>query len=651
MNAGWWMAATAATAFLGGCDDRSKPGKVLETGGPVAGWPHYGQSPDGQRYSPLTQITPENVGELRVAWTYHIGEAPPVKGISLPALEATPILADGRLYLCSSVNKAVALDPETGRELWSHDPKIDLEGQALLNCRGVTYYRDPAAPQGAACAGRIFMGTQDARLIALDAATGRPCEFFGNGGEVDLSTGRGPFKPGEYGVSSPPVIVGRNLIVGGRVADNIRLDIPAGLIRAFDVDTGALVWAWNPVPPDRPEKIATDVGEVYVSGTTNSWTVMSVDAERGLVYVPTGNTSPDFFGGLRDGLDFYSSSVVALDAATGTVAWHFQTVHHDIWDYDVPAQPVLFDLQTANGPVPALAQATKQGHLFVLNRVTGEPLYPIEERPVPQTVVAGETAAPTQPFPVDEAFVLRPDTLTEDDIWGFTPWDRGKCREKFRALRYEGAFTPPSLEGTLVLPSFMGALNWGSAAIDAGQGVLVINTNNFAATVRLVPRAEADARIAKGEFMIPAYKTPYAVQMEPMLSPFGAPCNAPPWGTLVAIDLNKRQRLWQVPLGSTRDLAPFPLWFKLGVPNIGGPVITASGVVFIGAATDNFLRAFDLKSGEELWKGRLPAGGQATPMTYRLRPDGKQYVVIAAGGHRYLGTTVGDSLVAYALPD
>jgi quinoprotein glucose dehydrogenase len=481
--------------------------------------------------------------------------------------------------------------------------------------------------------------------------TGTPCVGFGVGGEVDLASGRGEFKPGEYGVSSPPLIVGRNLIIGGRVGDNIRLDIPAGLIRAFDVDTGALVWAWNPVPPGRPDKVTTEAGAIYASGTTNSWSVMSADTERGLVYVPTGNTSPDFFGGLRDGLDYYSSSVVALDAATGHVVWRFQTVHHDIWDYDVPAQPVLFDLPTPAGNVPALAQPTKQGHLFVLNRVTGEPLFPVEERPVSQTVVAGEIPAPTQPFPVDEAFLLRPDRVSEDDMWGFTPWDRGKCREQFRELRHEGIFTPPSLEGTLQLPSFMGAMNWGSAAIDEAHGVLVVNRNNVATTVRLIPREDADARMAEGEFMIPALKTPYAVQMEPMLSPLGAPCNRPPWGALVAIDLRSRKRLWEVPLGTTRDLAPFPFWLELGVPNLGGPVITASGLVFIGAATDNFLRAFDLRSGKELWKGRLPAGPQATPMTYRVRPGGRQYVVIAAGGHKYLGTTLGDAVVAFALPE
>jgi quinoprotein glucose dehydrogenase len=423
-------------------------------------------------------------------------------------------------------------------------------------------------------------------------------------------------------------------------------------VRAYDVRTGALVWAWNPVPPGQPQTQLDAAGnEVFVPGTPNVWSVMSVDSERGLVFVPTGNTSPDFYGGLRQGADHYSSSVVALDAATGRVVWHFQTVHHDLWDYDAPAQPVLFDWPGEHGRVPALALPTKQGHLFVLNRETGEPLSPVEERPVPQTAVSGETPAPTQPFPANPALVLRPDHLTEADMWGFTFWDRNRCREKFRGLRHDGMFTPPSEQGTLQLPSFMGAMNWGSAAIDPRSDVLVVNVNNVATSITLVPRKDVAARAAKGEYLSPSTGTPYALKMEPLLSPFGAPCNPPPWGKLVAIDLKAGQRLWEVPLGSTRDLAPFPLWLNLGVPNIGGPVVTASGLVFIGAATDNFLRAFDLRDGRQLWKGRLPAGGQATPMTYRLRPGGKQYVVIAAGGHEYLGTKTGDAVVAYALPD
>jgi quinoprotein glucose dehydrogenase len=395
-------------------------------------------------------------------------------------------------------------------------------------------------------------------------------------------------------------------------------------------------------------------GEPFVRATPNAWGVFSADTNRGLVFIPTGNVQMDLFGGDRGGLDrgtdYYSTSVVALEAATGRVVWHFQTVHHDIWDYDVPAQPVLFDWPAESGTVPALVQPTKQGHLYVLNRETGQPLVPVEERPVPQSgAVPEEYLSPTQPFPANDAFILRRPDLTEADMWGFTPWDRGKCRETFRRLKYDGMYTPPSLQGTLTYPNNLGIMNWGSASIDPVHKLLVVNTSHVATITTLIPRKEADARIAHGEWLLPQIGTPYAASWTPLLSPWGAPCNRPPWGTLVAIDLEHRKRAWEVSLGTTRDRAPFPLWLKLGTPNVGGPLTTASGLTFIGATTDNYLRAFDSETGKELWKGRLPAGPQATPMTYRLRSDGKQFVVIAAGGHRYLGTTLGDSLVAFSL--
>jgi quinoprotein glucose dehydrogenase len=490
-------------------------------------------------------------------------------------------------------------------------------------------------------------------LLELDAATGERCAGFGADGARDLRAGLGRNRPGDYAISSPPVVVGDVVIVGGRIEDSFRTDMPAGVIRAFDVRSGAPRWAWNPLPPGQSDA-AAEAGEPYVRATPNAWSVYSVDVERGLVYVPTGNGQVDLFGGDRGGLengrDHYSSSVVALEAATGRVVWHFQTVHHDIWDYDVPSQPVLFDWPDADGAIPALVQPTKQGHLYVLNRVTGEPLVPVEERPVPQDgAVDGEYLAPTQPFPANDAFVVRRPTLTEADLWGFTPWDRGKCRELFRRHRSEGLYTPPSLQGTITYPNNMGVLNWGSVSIDPARGLLIVNTSHVATVTTLMPRAEADRRIAGGEFLLPQAGTPYAFSWVPLLSPWGAPCNAPPWGTLVAIDLRHRTRAWEVTLGTTRDLAPFPLWFRLGTPNIGGPVTTASGLTFIGATTDSFLRAFDTATGEELWKGRLPAGAQATPMTFRLRPDGKQFVVIAAGGHRVLGSKLGDYLVAFSL--
>jgi quinoprotein glucose dehydrogenase len=625
------------------------------------------------RYSSATQITPDNVRHLRVAWIYRIGAAelvPPhptapdearrmlAQGYTpevhrLPALEATPILGGGRLYLCSSMNRVVALDPQSGRELWAYDPKLDTTGTVLLNCRGVTYYRDAATARGAACAERIFTGTQDARLIALDAASGAPCASFGKDGTVDLRAGLGPTQPGDYGLSAPPAVVADRVIVGGRITEDMRADMPGGVVRAFDAHTGALAWSWTAVAPVSAEAGASGAA-AYQRSTTNAWSVFSTDAARKLVFIPTGNAQLGIYGGTRggtvDGRDYYSSSVVALDAVSGRVVWHFQTVHHDLWDYDVPAQPVLFEFPSAQGPVPALAEATKQGYIFILNRLTGEPLVPVEERPAPQAGAApGEHLSPTQPAPVNGAYALLRPTLTASDMWGFTFWDRDKCRALFSRHRYAGVFSPPSLEGTVTYPNNMGVMNWGSVAIDPSRNLLIVNTSHIASITQLVPRASADAAFARGEWLLAQEGTPYALRWTPLLSPWGAPCNPPPWGTLVAIDLKAGKRLWEVPLGTTRDLAPFPLWFKLGTPNIGGPLLTASGLTFIGATTDDFLRAFDTRTGEELWKGRLPAGPQATPMTYRLGPTNKQFVVIAAGGHRYMGTKLGDYLIAFSL--
>jgi quinoprotein glucose dehydrogenase len=547
----------------------------------------------------------------------------------------------------------VALDPETGKEIWSHDPKIDDTGVYLHSCRGVTFYHDAQAAAGSPCASRIFSGTLDGRLIALDAATGRPCGGFGVNGEIDLKADVGLVKPGEYWLSSPPTIAADKVIAGSSVMDNARIDIAPGVVRAFDARTGALAWAWNPLPPGVKDQDLAPPGDRYARGTTNAWSIFSVDAEHKLIYVPTGNTSPDYFGGMRHGLDYFSSSLVALDVETGAVVWHFQTVHHDLWDYDVPSQPVLFDFPSANGPIPAVAQSTKQGIIFVLNRLTGEPLIPVEERPVSQAGgVAEDRPAPTQPFTTNSAFDLYPGDLRADDMWGFTFWDQGHCRDMFNALTYEGRFTPPSTKGSAIFPYDFGIMNWGGLAIDPIRNILIVNTNRVFADVKMVPRAEAEARPATGKPpLMQALGTPYAYDRTIAVSPFGAPCNRPPWGTLVAIDLNAGKRLWEVPFGTTRDAAPFPIWFEFGVPSVGGPIVTASGLTFIAATTDNFIRAIDVSNGNELWRARLPAGGQANPMTYRLRRDGKQYLVIAAGGHGVLGTKQGDSLIAYSLRD
>jgi quinoprotein glucose dehydrogenase len=636
-------------AILGASTGRGQ----TDNSGPVAGWANWGNTAGGLRYSPLTQITPENVGKLQVAWTYHMGPSVTASTHPLFTFEATPIIDDGRMYLCSNVNKVVALDPETGREIWTYDPKINGAGIYLHNCRGVTFYHDSEAASGAECASRIFTGTLDGRLIALDAATGQPCSGFGENGQVDLKKDLGTVKPGEYSVPSPPVIAADRVIVGAGVLDNTRIDIAAGVVRAFDARTGALSWAWNPLPPGVSDKDLAPAGEAYAHGTTNAWTVFSVDAEHGLVFIPTGNTSPDYYGGMRHGLDYYSNSVVALDVATGKVAWHFQTIHHDLWDYDIPSQPVLFDFPTDHGPVPALAQSTKQGNIFILNRLTGEPLVPVEERPVPQKGgVPDDTPSATQPFVTNPAYDLYPGDLGADKMWGFTFYDKGKCRDLFNSFLYEGRYTPPSIQGSVIFPYDYGIMNWGGLAIDPDQNILIVNTSRVFAAITMTPRDKVAERIAKGNPPTSlALGTPYAYDRQVILSPFGAPCNAPPWGTLVAIDLKAGKRLWEIPFGTTRDAAPFPIWMGLGVPSVGGPIITASGLAFIAGTSDDFIRAFDVKTGKNLWEGRLPAGGQANPMTYRMRPDGKQFVVIAAGGHAMMGTKQGDSLVAYALGD
>ena len=634
----------------------------IDYSGPTADWPEYGGNKGGTSYSALNQITTDNVDQLQVAWVYNHGDFSDgtTGDTKRTSFQARPLVADDTLFFCTPFNRIVALDPATGTERWTFDPKLRNrggQGPYPLTCRGVAYWADPrtgtngAADATADCATRIFSGTRDSELIAVDARSGRPCADFGTDGRVDLREGMGEAPDWEYYPTSPPLPIGDVVVTGALVADSLRTDPPSGVIRAFDARTGQLRWAWDPVPP-RWKYEPQPGGPTWQPGTPNAWSILSGDEEAGLVFIPTGNAAPDSFGGQRENLDYYASSTVALDADDGHLVWRFQTVHHDVWDYDVASQPAVFQIPGVGGGVPALAQATKMGHVFLLNRSNGRPLYPIQERPVPTDGVPGEQLSPTQPFPTHPA-PLHPTDLTAEDAWGFTFIDRGNCREQLSKLRSDGLFTPPTLEGSIQYPGSAGGANWGGVSIDPARGLLFVNQIRSAAVVQLIPRADFDKLdLAKAGYpneLYPMNGTPYGVLRRPLLSNFGAPCNPPPWGTLTAVDLLTGEKRWEVRLGTTRDQAPWPLWLSLGAPNLGGSVATAGGLVFIAATTDKFVRAFASQSGEEVWRYRLPYTGNASPITYRLQDNAKQYVVLAAGGHGW--SEPGDALMAFALPD
>lgn len=612
---------------------------------PDVAWPFYGGDQGGQRYSPAAQIRPDNVTALKVAWRWSTGDlASKGPAIRHSAFENTPIMAGGRIYVCSPFNEVAALDPGSGRALWRYDPKIDTSVRYPneFNCRGLAYWRDDAAAAGAPCAERVFMNTNDRRLIALDAATGKACATFGNGGTVDVAQGVTLSRKGEMQITSPPVVIRDVVVVGSSIDDNQKVREVSGAVRAFDAHTGAFRWSFDPLANADPGVVA---------GAANVWAPMSADEGRGLVFLPTSSPSPDFTGEARNGSDGWSTSVVALDAATGKVAWGFQTVHHDLWDYDNPAQPTLAVIGYGGAPHAAVLQPTKQGLIFTLDRDTGRPVIPVEERKVPQGGAAGERLSPTQPFPIAPR-PLSPSVIRPEDAFGLTPWDRAQCRKIIAGARREGLFTPPSTGGTILYPFTGGGMNWGGLAFDPGRDVVFVNTSSALHLVTLIAADKvASAKAAEPNVEIsPQAGARYGMRRQALLSPLGLPCNPPPWGQLHAVDMKTGKVLWEVPLGTTADLAPMSQLFLHGVgtPNFGGPIVTAGGLVFIGAAMDNYLRAFDAATGRELWKGRLPAGGQATPMTYVWK--GRQYVLIAAGGHAKSGTKPGDQIVAFALP-
>jgi quinoprotein glucose dehydrogenase len=644
------LALLLSVALPGSARSQANPGPIE--------WTTYGRDAGGSRFAPIADITRENVSRLELAWTYHTGEA---ADTSLPstAFEATPLMVDGTLYFSTPRGRIIALDPATGAERWVYDARVDRKLEfGDYTSRGVSFWRDPATEPDAACASRIIAATIDGRLLALDARRGTLCDPFGVNGVVDLRQGlrNPPDYPEEYEVTSPPAVVNGMIIVGSAVADNHRINSASGEVRAFDARTGALQWTWDPVPRDSSDPAwGSWVGpRAHSTGGANVWSVMTADTLRDLVFLPTSSPSVDYFGGERLGDNRYANSIVALRASTGTVVWSFQTVHHDLWDYDNAAPPALVTINLGDERRDAVVQATKTGQLFVLDRETGQPIHPVEERAVPASTVPGERAAPTQPFTGTPP--LSPHRFEAGDAWGPSDEDRAACRAMITGLRNEGIFTPPSLEGSVVIPSNIGGAHWGGLAIDPVRGWAVIPVNRVAAMVQLIPRERLNREEAREQSRRFGFEytdmqgTPFYLRRRILLSEKKLPCTPPPFGTLVAIDLASGGKKWEVPLGSfplpDGSIGP-PEW---GSPMLGGPIITAGGVVFIAATLDRMFRAYDIETGREIWRTPLPAGGKATPMTYRVGTPARQYVVIAAGGDgEFFGES--DAVLAFKLRD
>lgn len=624
-------------------------------------WLAYGGTGHGTRYSSLRKITTDNAKDLKLAWQFETGDKKRGDDPDEFTSEATPLKIANLLYTCSSHQIVFALEAATGQLRWKFDPQVQHNKSFQhMTCRGVAYHETAprattaegaAAPQD--CAKRLFLPTNDGRMFALDANSGEPCDGFGEHGQIDLKEGSEIKTLGFYEGTSPPVVTDKVLIVGGAVIDNYSNRVPAGVIRGFDIYSGRLIWvfdAGNPDPNEMPSP-----SHHFTAGSPNSWTISAVDEKLGLVYVPLGSSSPDIWGGNRSpDQERYDSALVALDIMTGKLRWSFQNVHHDLWDMDLPSQPSLFDLRSNGVVTPAIYVPAKTGDIFVLDRRDGHLLVPAPEKQVPQGAAPGDRLSPTQPF--SDLSFRPPEKLTDARMWGSTMFDQLACRIKFKRLRYEGPFTPPSEQGTLVFPGDFGMFEWGGIAIDPHRGIAIANPQSIPFISRLVPRGKDNPAAPNAAHppgtelgVQPMYGTPYGVDLGIFLSPLGIPCLAPPWGNLSAIDLATHKIVWRHRVGTIRDQAPLPLPFDLGVPMLGGPMVTAGGVAFLTGTMDDYIRAFDVNDGKLLWQDRLPAGGQSTPMTYEV--NGRQYVVTVDGGHGSFGTKLGDFVRAYALPD
>lgn len=620
-------------------------------------WPNYGNDAGGKRYSPLSQVNDQNVSTLKLAWTYQTGELKTYEGTQAAekaAFEATPLMIGGILYFSTPTSRVFAIDAATGKEQWSFDPKINLKrNYSEITSRGVSVWPADNKSVSTKDAKRVFAATIDGRLICLDLKTGKPISSFGIDGTVDLKN-----DPDDRTcVTSPPAIIGNTIVVGSSMGDNYRFDYPKGVVKAFDVLSGKLKWSWSSIPTDSTDKAwkTWQGSKAHQAGAANAWATISVDADRDLVFIPTSCPSPDYYGGERLGQNLYGNSIVALSASTGKMIWYYQVVHHDLWDYDIAAQPVLMELNIKGEMTPAVAIGTKMGHIFILHRETGKPLFPVEERRVPASDIPGEQASATQPFPVLPAPLgLR--SVSEKEAWGLTETDLQEAKKRISQYTNKGVFTPPSYNGSIITPGNAGGIHWGGMCFDPKQNLLITNINNLPAIIRLQPRSEiADARnnnkaIIRSEIG-DQLGTPYFMKRD---YTFKAGSDGfmmqtkPPWGTILAIDMKTGEKKWESPLGYMLDPTKYPGAENWGSLNLGGATVTAGNLVFVAATMDGHIRAFDSRTGKELWKYLLPAGAQATPMSYEV--NGKQYIVIAAGGHGKLGTKAGDFVVAFALP-
>ncbi|HEX5320396.1 MAG TPA: membrane-bound PQQ-dependent dehydrogenase, glucose/quinate/shikimate family [Stellaceae bacterium] len=616
-------------------------------------WPAYAGTWAGLKWSPLTQITPANADRLQVAWQIHTGDLKRPGDPGEFTYEMTPIKIGDFVYLCTPHDIVIALDPVTGKTRWRFDPKVRVTGTQHMSCRGASYYDSaaapgapPMAPRVPDCSTRIFVATNDARLIALDALSGRPCGDFGDKGQINLTPQYPGYHEGWYQFTSAPLVTRGLVVLAGAVYDDKAEKMPSGVVRAFDAKSGKLVWNFDPGNPDSTAPLGQ--GRHYSLSSPNSWSTSAADDKLGLIYLPFGMGAVDEWGGNRPPTtEKLASSIVALDAATGKLRWVFQTVHHDLWDMDVPAQPALVDLPIGGKTVPALVQTTKTGNIFVLDRRTGTPVIPVDEKPVPGGPAPGDHLSPTQPF--SRLSLMPPGRVPEADMWGATMLDQLSCRIAYKKMRSDGPFTPPSLQGSFVFPGNFGVMDWGGMAIDPVRGVAFANPDYMAFVDKLTRNKPHWSQQATDRGLNPNAGAPFAVYLNPFLSAIGLPCQAPPWGYVAGLDLVSGKVMWEHKNGTIRDQSPIPLPIKMGVPSLGGPMMTAGGVAFMSSALDNYARAYDVTTGRQLWQARLPAGGQATPMSY-LGRDGRQYVVVVAGGHGTLGTTPGDDVIAYALP-